>query len=266
MTRVISAAVLMAIIGGAVFLAPWWVAVALTSIIAALAASEVAGLSAAVGAPVSRPVVMTAGAVVCAATAFTGDLVSGSPLVPVLLALVVGAGLVTLGSGVPGPTVITRAAVHVMAPIYVGVPLGALAWVQVSFGALTLTFLLAVIALSDSAQYYCGRAFGRRKLAPAISPAKTIEGAIGGLAAGALAGGVLAPLWIPGVARVEGVLLGIALCGVGIAGDLFESLLKRSAGVKDSSALIPGHGGVLDRLDAYLFAAPVYVLFLRYAL
>jgi phosphatidate cytidylyltransferase len=262
--RVVSAAVLLAIIGGVLFYAPWWATVAVTALMAALAASEVAGLSAAVGATLSRPVVMTAAAVVCAATALTGDLVTGGPLVPVVLALVVGAGVVTLGSGPPSPPVITRAAALVMAPVYVGAPLGAMAWVHVVYGPLTLVFLIAVIALSDSAQYFCGRAFGRRKLAPSVSPGKTIEGAVGGVLAAGIAGAVCAPLWVLGTTWIEGLVLGVVLCGAGITGDLFESLLKRSAGVKDSSALIPGHGGLLDRVDAYLFAAPVFVLFLRY--
>ena len=71
-------------------------------------------------------------------------------------------------------------------------------------------------------------------------------------------------MWGQVVSPLEGIALGLMLCVIGITGDLFESLLKRSAGVKDSSALIPGHGGVLDRIDAYLFAVPAYLLFLSY--
>lgn len=255
---------LVAIVGAVVFLAPWWATVLVTALIAALGAGELAGLSAAVGAPVSKPVVMTAAAVLCVATAMTGDLVSGGPLVPVMLALVVGAGLVTLAAGPPGPAVITRAGILVMAPVYVGVPLGGLAWVHIGYGPLPMVLLLAVVAISDSTQYFAGRALGRRKMAPTISPGKTIEGAMGGVVAAAIAGAVLAPMWVIGINWAEGLVLGLLLCAAGIAGDLFESLLKRSAGVKDSSSLIPGHGGVLDRIDAHLFAAPVYVLFLRY--
>ncbi len=100
-----------------------------------------------------------------------------------------------------------------------------------------------------------------------MSPAKTVEGAVGGFVAAAILGAWLAPQWLamthaPG--PVAGALLGTLLAGAGMVGDLFESLLKRSAGVKDSSSLIPGHGGVLDRIDSYLFAAPVYFLLLRY--
>jgi phosphatidate cytidylyltransferase len=124
--------------------------------------------------------------------------------------------------------------------------------------------LLIVIVVSDSAQYYTGRAFGRRPLSPAISPKKTTEGAIGGVVFGTMAmmvGGhyvfAASPLWLL-------ALLGAAISLLGIVGDLFESLLKRSAGVKDSSNLIPGHGGVLDRIDSWLFAAPVYYVFVRF--
>jgi len=258
--RVLSSVVLIAILGGIILYAPWWAAVALTAVIAALGAAEVAGLSAAIGAPVSKPVVMTAAVVVCVATALTSDLITGGPLVPVLL----GAGVVTLGSGAPSPAVVTRAAMLVMAPLYVGVPLGALAWVYIIYGPMTLVFVLLLIAVSDSTQYFTGRAFGSRKLAPTVSPAKTIEGALGGVIAAAVVGALLAPMWIYGTTWLEGLVLGVVLCAAGIAGDLFESLLKRSAGVKDSSTLIPGHGGVLDRIDAHLFAGPVFVLFLRY--
>jgi phosphatidate cytidylyltransferase len=123
--------------------------------------------------------------------------------------------------------------------------------------------LLGIIVVSDSAQYYCGRAFGKRALAPTISPKKTVEGAVGGLVFGTIAtmlGGYYvfgSPVWLL-------ALLGAAISLLGIVGDLFESLLKRSAGVKDSSNLIPGHGGVLDRIDSWLFAAPVYYVFVRF--
>jgi phosphatidate cytidylyltransferase len=162
--------------------------------------------------------------------------------------------------------VLADAAATMFAPIYLGLPLGALAAIRGEWnngGRLPLLLLIVVIVVSDSAQYYTGRTFGRRPLAPAISPKKTVEGAIGGVVFGTLAtaaGGFYvfhSPVWVL-------VLFGAALSLLGIVGDLFESLLKRSAGVKDSSNLIPGHGGVLDRIDSWLFAAPVYYFFVRY--
>lgn len=263
MTRVLSALVLVAIVGGVLWFGPWWATLGLAVLVAVLAASEVAGLSRAIGAPVPVLMVSAAAAVVCAAVPV--GMASGDVMTVVLLALVVGAGLVTLGGGPPAPAAITRAAVTVMAPLYVGLPLGALAWIQIIYGPHFVIFLMATVALSDSAQWVIGRALGRHKLAPAVSPAKTIEGAAGGVVAAAACGATLGPMWGGAASPLEGLALGVVLAGVGIAGDLFESLLKRSAGVKDSSTLIPGHGGALDRIDAYLFAVPVYVLFLRYA-
>ena len=118
--------------------------------------------------------------------------------------------------------------------------------------------------ISDSAQYYTGRALGRRPLAPAISPKKTLEGALGGLLFGSLAFVIGARLVFPSAPLLMVILAGASISALGIVGDLFESLLKRSAGVKDSGAIIPGHGGVLDRIDSWLFAAPVYYAFVRY--
>ena len=123
---------------------------------------------------------------------------------------------------------------------------------------------MLTVIVSDTAQYYSGRAFGSRLLAPAISPKKTIEGAVGGFVAGALVLVVVGHWFLSDMPVAFRALLGASLVALGIAGDLFESMLKRSAGVKDSSALIPGHGGVLDRIDALLFAAPVYYVVMKY--
>jgi phosphatidate cytidylyltransferase len=111
---------------------------------------------------------------------------------------------------------------------------------------------------------HTGRALGRRPLAPSISPKKTLEGAIGGLVFGTMAFALGGRLAFPESSTWLLALVGASIAALGIVGDLFESLLKRSAGVKDSGTLIPGHGGVLDRIDSWLFAAPVYYVFVRY--
>jgi phosphatidate cytidylyltransferase len=127
-----------------------------------------------------------------------------------------------------------------------------------------LLALLATVWISDSAAYLVGRRFGRRKLAPSISPAKTWEGVAGALIAVALYAlawaGLGAPenLWLGAKPAFAVVLLGLAV--VGIVGDLFESLIKRQAGVKDSGRLLPGHGGILDRIDAPVAMLPLAVL------
>lgn len=126
-----------------------------------------------------------------------------------------------------------------------------------------LIFLFLIVWLGDSAAYYGGRKFGSRPLAPNISPGKTIEGALFGLA-GSLAGGIIAKLmFFQGVSLLH-CLLAALVCGIiGQIGDLAESVFKRAAGVKDSGAIMPGHGGVLDRIDSLLFAGPAFFLFYR---
>ncbi len=150
-----------------------------------------------------------------------------------------------------------------LAPWYIGMPLGMLVSVQGTHGARATLLLLATVVVSDSAQYYSGRAFGRRPLAPAISPKKTVEGALGGALFGTLFMAVVGTRVLPDTAPLPMAALGLSLVGLGICGDLFESRLKRAGGIKDSSSLIPGHGGVLDRIDALLFAVPPFYLFLR---
>lgn len=137
------------------------------------------------------------------------------------------------------------------------------------FGAYWVTVLLLLVWGSDIGAYAVGRCWGRRKLAPVVSPGKTWEGAIGGVVIGLATAGLLhvvglalgfAPVW-----PAWFLVLPIAAAAIvfGIVGDLFESMMKRQQGLKDSGALLPGHGGVLDRIDALLAAAPVLALGLQ---
>jgi phosphatidate cytidylyltransferase len=266
MSRVASAVVLVLILASTLWLLPAWATAVLTAVAAALAAAEVAHMVGAAGAPVPAVFVATAAALLTQAvllSAHTGEAMTGLTTT-VMVTLVVAAGVVTLALSTPGPATITRASAMTFIPVYVGLPLGAIAWIHTTHGPAATTWLVGLVAASDSAQYYAGRAFGRRKLAPAVSPAKTVEGAVGGLVVAVLFGFFLGPMCLPGVPAAASALLAFVLALFGMAGDLFESLLKRSAGVKDSSHLIPGHGGVLDRIDSHLFAAPVFYLFLRY--
>jgi phosphatidate cytidylyltransferase len=153
-----------------------------------------------------------------------------------------------------------QAAIDLVAPIYVGAPLGMLVALQNLTGPKGTLLLMATIVVSDTAQYYTGRAFGRRPLAPTISPKKTVEGAIGGVLIATAFMAIAMTVLFPATPVVVRVLLGLVVVFLGITGDLFESRLKRLAGMKDSSHLIPGHGGVLDRIDALLFAIPVFYL------
>jgi phosphatidate cytidylyltransferase len=156
---------------------------------------------------------------------------------------------------------VDRAAARCLALWYIGMPLGMLVAVQAIGGALATLLLVATVVVSDSAQYYAGRLLGRRPLAPAISPKKTIEGALGGLAAAAIFMAASGRSVLPAAGWLSLALLGVVIAALGICGDLFESRLKRTAGVKDSAALVPGHGGVLDRIDALLFSTPAFYLY-----
>ena len=142
--------------------------------------------------------------------------------------------------------------------LYCGVLAGFLIWLPPR----SIFVLLGTIWAGDAAAYYGGRALGRHKLAPTISPNKTVEGSICGLLASAAAGVGLGVRLI-GLSIPFLIVASLATAIAGQVGDLAESALKRSAGVKDSSSLLPGHGGVLDRLDSLLFAAPVFYWFIH---
>jgi phosphatidate cytidylyltransferase len=294
MTRVLSALVLLPVVIGTIWFLPPIGTLGLSLIASVLAFREYRTIAAALGVSVSAGIGAVAVALVCYAV-WAGDRVvhaggfawapSGgmdfvtadvyrSNAVPlVLMSAFIAMGAASVARGRPATGVLSDAAATMLAPIYIGLPLGALAWIREPRiyeesphpwdPRVAVLLLLAVIVVSDSAQYYTGRAFGRHALAPTISPKKTVEGAIGGVVFGTLAttiGGRSvfgSPLWVL-------ALLGAAMSLLGIVGDLFESLLKRSAGVKDSSHLIPGHGGVLDRIDSWLFAAPVYYMYVRF--
>ena len=139
-------------------------------------------------------------------------------------------------------------------------------------GAFLLVYTLAVVVLCDAGAYFAGRAYGRNKLAPRISPSKSIEGAVGGVLAGVLGGLVfkgLFDLWWPELSACLGWWeaggFALLLSPVGIVGDLVESLLKRDAQVKDAGAVLPGMGGVLDRIDSPLLAIPVMYYLMLFA-
>jgi phosphatidate cytidylyltransferase len=141
------------------------------------------------------------------------------------------------------------------------VPAGlALVWLHTASATLVF-YLILLVAAADTGAYFVGRRFGRSKLAPEISPGKTREGLLGALFAVIFVG--LLGAWLFGLAAMDALvfgLLSIVVALVSVAGDLQESVLKREAGVKDSGTLLPGHGGILDRIDSLTAAAPVFLL------
>lgn len=124
-------------------------------------------------------------------------------------------------------------------------------------GAWLVVFALWVTWIADAAAYYVGKTWGRTPLAPRVSPKKTVEGAVGALAGGVLASMAAAVWFVGALSWGEAAVLGAIVAVAGMVGDLFESLIKRGAGVKDSGGLIPSHGGILDKIDGLLFTAPL---------
>jgi len=258
-TRVLSGVVLLGVVGSLAWFAPPEGLVALAALIAVGAFIELARLAEALGAQVPRFPGAIITAVTTAAVAWPGV-----PLQPVLVASVVAAAAIAIAGGRPDRGQIAGAATLVAAPLYLALPLGGLAGLRWTDGREVAVLVVLVVVASDSLQYYTGRALGRRKLAPVISPKKTVEGALGGFVAATLVMALLGAAWLPGLPLTARIGLGLMIAALGIVGDLVESALKRAADVKDSSHLIPGHGGVLDRIDALLLAAPVYIAFLKF--
>jgi phosphatidate cytidylyltransferase len=180
---------------------------------------------------------------------------------PLLIALTLGSFLLVMGLSERMDGAADRVGRLLLGALYVG---GLFAFIPLirrfDDGVGWIFLLLAASWLGDTGAYFAGRAFGRHKLAPVLSPKKTWEGAIGGLLT-SMAGAVLFG-WLFGL---DLSWWGIALLGglldvFGVLGDLAESMLKRAFGVKDSGSILPGHGGILDRVDSVLFAGPVLYL------
>lgn len=185
--------------------------------------------------------------------------------IPVYLFILVPSTMVLRGE--------TVGFLHAMGRLYWGLMLcvfaiGHIAYLYVlpgddSVGAGLLLSLLVLTQGNDVAQYVWGKLFGRRKIAPAISPKKTVEGFLGGLLTTIVLAGLVVPLLTPltwPMALAAGGLLAVS----GLLGDLTVSAVKRDIGIKDTGRLIPGHGGVLDRVDSLVFAAPLFFHFVRY--
>ncbi|NOY62238.1 MAG: phosphatidate cytidylyltransferase [Gammaproteobacteria bacterium] len=211
----------------------------------------------------------------CMAVAFLLSKVSGGALfgvlLPALLWWLVALGWLARSDGARNPAVANRAMGRaLLIDCGVGIVLLVPAWLALVLlhgmdgGPGYLLFLMVMIWAADSGAYFSGRRWGRSKLAPSISPGKTWEGVAGGLALvtllALLGGGMLFGF------SIGGLLLFLPLCLLvvlfSVAGDLFESMFKRRIGVKDSGRLLPGHGGVLDRIDSLTAAAPLFLLVL----
>jgi len=198
-------------------------------------------------------------AALCGASAiFT--VFAGNPVFPLmaLTGLVLVFSLIALFRLQEIPQAAAEAALVLMGFLYVPLLLSHLVMIRMLPHGVSWLFLIMVIVMTgDSAAYYVGSSFGKTKLYPAVSPKKSVEGSLGGLA-GSIGGAFLAKaIFFPELIAFDCIATALLLGVLGQLGDLFESLIKRSCGVKDSGSIFPGHGGILDRLDSILFAGPV---------
>lgn len=189
------------------------------------------------------------------------ELVAGILVLNFLLA-----GIAALFQFKDQPLIVEMVTKQVHGVIYVAVLISSLVLLRgtTSVGISWIFFTLAIVALCDTGAYYAGTYLGKHKLCPSVSPGKTIEGFIGGLVFVMVAGLLVRHWFFPDYGVAMMILFLVIVSIVGPCGDLFESVLKRTGGIKDSGSIIPGHGGILDRIDALLFVAPVAYVFKTY--
>jgi len=262
-TRVVTAAILLVAVSAALFLLPpagFGVAVLVTVTVGAREWARLLGLATGGQVAFAAVLALTGSVLLLLATPVAGDGWS-----PPTVAIACGAAtLFWLAMGIPSVLCDWQPAARWVRMLAGFVALCGAFVAVVELQARSPWLVLAAMAIvwiADTAAFFAGRRFGRRKLAPRISPGKSWEGAAGGIAAVALYALLLVPLAAPGAAAIAlWIAFAVGVAALSIIGDLHESLLKRRAGVKDSGTLLPGHGGVLDRTDALLAAMPPVAL------
>jgi phosphatidate cytidylyltransferase len=259
-TRIITGLIITAALIGGCLTAPVWVIYAVLQLAALIGLLEILRMAAPRAPATDRFGALFAG---------VGLTVLGYAWPQALLGGVFLAPVVVLGSfllrPLPIQTVAQRMSGALTAVFYVGLLFAAL--IALSTRAAgddsprALLLLGAIVFLGDTGAYFTGRFLGRHKLYPAVSPKKTIEGSLGGIGGSLLGALVFKVFLAPDLAWNDIVFVAIPCAVLGQVGDLTESLFKRSYGVKDSGSILPGHGGVLDRMDGILFAAPYMLLY-----
>ena len=247
MQRVLTSAVLIPFILWTVLLAPAWVFSLVVALVAAICYREFSGIARSAGFGEIPLLGYVAGLAILFAPFQYAILIA---TLAILLALTVSLRSANLSAAFPQAAMLAVGILYIFGAWKTAIPLHALnPW--------WLVFGLALNWIGDTGAFYVGRRFGAHKLAPHVSPAKSWEGAAASVFVSVIFGALFLPRLIPGVGVPRAAVLSVVVNIVGQFGDLAESALKRGAGVKDSGALLPGHGGLLDRVDSSLFALPV---------
>jgi len=275
--RLLTAAILIPIVIAVIWWGPTWLVAIAAAIVAIAAMLEFFSISARLGAEAYRLWTCLAAACIIAQQWYAsrmdsitrlGDLLDRSPRITlelVLFAFVLGIATIALGSQRPLAEVLPAISISAAGLVFVVLPFSAvvrLHGVDVS-GPRLLLFTVVLVWVGDSAAYFVGRSIGRWKMAPQISPNKTWEGAVANFL-GALFVAAVFGYWSR-IPPAHMLAMGAAGSVAGQLGDLFESAWKRSAGVKDSGTILPGHGGMLDRIDALILAAPAVWYYFQWA-
>jgi phosphatidate cytidylyltransferase len=259
--RLLTAAVVAPLLLVLLFLGPVWGWTTLVIVACAIASQEFFAMTHP-GDKVAQAIgVATSVGVSLGVYAFSTD---ARVLLTVLFIVPIFGALITLWRLGDIPSAAFRVAAAIAGPLYVGGLLATVALLRRDQGDLGPRWVLLSLMfawLADTGGYFVGRFFGKTKLHERVSPKKTVEGFFGSLL-GACAGAVLAHIWyLPTLPLAHAIPLAVVAGGLGQLGDLVESLIKRSTGIKDSGWIVPGHGGILDRIDALLIACPLVYLY-----
>jgi phosphatidate cytidylyltransferase len=262
--REIAAAIAIPLVLAVLFFAPPVVFDGLVGAIALAALWEFYRLAEKTGHPVAKTIGMAGGVLVFFASGFLGVFERSDFRVIVILGgVAVLAAVGQIASSVDVSSVLGGTGSTVLGLVLITIPALAMCLLR-DFSPRAVLFLFLIVWGCDSFAYYTGKNFGRRKLAPVVSPNKTWEGTIGGLVGATLIGAAAGAWWVlPELGPARGALAGALASSAGQIGDLVESLWKRGAGVKDSGVFLPGHGGFYDRIDSLLFAGPILAAFVH---
>lgn len=259
MKRVITALIAVPLLTGIIWFAPFWV---LTIVVLVVALRGLYEFYAMLGPRVAKTIVFIT--YVLTILLFCSLLYKGLFFMAILPLFVMFPLAFFLFSNEKNYSNSTYFPQTIIGPFYICLPLIFFLLIAgLDQGKMWIFFILAVIFAGDTGSFYVGRHLGKHKLTP-ISPGKTWEGTVGGLLANVLSAGIFGLLFFPSLSLISIVVLAIVIGISGQVGDLAESLLKRISNIKDSGTVLPGHGGILDRIDSLLFAIPVLYLYLSY--